>query len=63
MADCDSGFGNAVNVIRTVREYEAAGIAGICIEDNIFPKRCSFYSGSRRELVSPEEHAGTLLTF
>lgn len=60
IADCDSGFGNAVNVIRTVREYEAAGIAGICIEDNIFPKRCSFYSGSRRELVSPEEHAGKI---
>ncbi len=60
IADCDSGFGNAVNVIRTVREYEDAGIAAICIEDNIFPKRCSFYSGSRRELVSPEEHAGKI---
>lgn len=60
IADCDSGFGNAVNVIRTVREYEAAGIAGICLEDNVFPKRCSFYSGSRRELASPEEHAGKI---
>jgi len=60
IADCDSGFGNAVNVIRTVREYEDAGIAAICIEDNIFPKRCSFYSGSRRELVSAEEHAGKI---
>ncbi|MBM3458128.1 MAG: phosphoenolpyruvate mutase [Armatimonadetes bacterium] len=60
IADCDSGFGNAVNVVRTVREYEHAGIAGICLEDNIFPKRCSFYSGSRRELVSPEEHAGKI---
>lgn len=60
IADCDSGFGNAVNVVRTVREYEDAGIAGICIEDNIFPKRCSFYDGSRRELVSAEEHAGKI---
>ncbi|MFN3651156.1 MAG: isocitrate lyase/phosphoenolpyruvate mutase family protein [Armatimonadota bacterium] len=60
IADCDSGFGNAINVVRTVREYEDAGIAGICLEDNIFPKRCSFYSGSRRELVSPEEHAGKI---
>ncbi|HTE18982.1 MAG TPA: isocitrate lyase/phosphoenolpyruvate mutase family protein [Armatimonadota bacterium] len=60
IADCDNGFGNAVNVIRTVREYEDAGIAGICIEDNIFPKRCSFYSGSRRELASAEEHAGKI---
>lgn len=60
IADCDTGFGNAVNVVRTIREYEEAGVAGICIEDNIFPKRCSFYAGSRRELVSPEEHAGKI---
>src|SRR5688500_7513583 len=33
IADCDSGLGNAVNVVRTVREYEAAGIAAVCIED------------------------------
>lgn len=58
IADCDNGFGNAINVIRTVRDYEADGIAGICMEDNIFPKRCSFYAGVKRELVSPEEHAG-----
>ena len=60
IADCDNGFGNAVNVIRTVREYEAAGVAGICMEDNVFPKRCSFYDSSWRELVSPEEHAGKI---
>jgi phosphoenolpyruvate phosphomutase len=58
IADCDNGFGNAINVIRTVRDYEADGIAGICMEDNIFPKRCSFYAGVKRELVSAEEHAG-----
>lgn len=58
IADCDNGFGNAVNVIRTVREFEANGIGGICIEDNIFPKRCSFYAGVKRELATPEEHAG-----
>jgi phosphoenolpyruvate phosphomutase len=60
IADCDSGFGNAVNVVRTIREYEDAGVAAICIEDNVFPKRCSFYSGSRRELASVEEHAGKI---
>ena len=60
LADCDNGFGNAINVIRAVQEYEAAGIAGICIEDNIFPKRCSFYAGVQRELVSIEEHAGKI---
>lgn len=58
IADCDTGFGNALNVIRTVQDYEKAGIAGICIEDNVFPKRCSFYAGVRRELVSIDEHAG-----
>ncbi len=58
IADCDTGFGNALNVMRTVQEYEKAGIAGICIEDNVFPKRCSFYVGVRRELVSIDEHAG-----
>ena len=57
IADCDNGFGNAINVIRTVAEHEHAGAAGICIEDNIFPKRCSFYAGVQRELVPIDEHA------
>ncbi|XXY53852.1 isocitrate lyase/phosphoenolpyruvate mutase family protein [Sorangium sp. So ce269] len=57
VADCDNGYGNAVNVIRCVEEYEAAGIAAICMEDNIFPKRCSFYAGVKRELADVEEHA------
>jgi phosphoenolpyruvate phosphomutase len=60
IADCDNGFGNAVNVVRTVQEYERAGIAAICIEDNIFPKRCSFYAGVKRELTPVEEHAGKI---
>jgi phosphoenolpyruvate phosphomutase len=58
LADCDNGFGNAINVIRCIEEYEHAGIAGICMEDNVFPKRCSFYAGVKRELSSVEEHAG-----
>jgi len=58
IADCDTGFGNALNVMRAVQDYEKAGIAGVCIEDNVFPKRCSFYAGVRRELVSVDEHAG-----
>ncbi|MBI4445064.1 MAG: isocitrate lyase/phosphoenolpyruvate mutase family protein [Acidobacteria bacterium] len=60
IADCDNGYGNAINVIRTVREYEKADIAGICIEDNLFPKRCSFYEGVRRELESLEEFSGKI---
>jgi phosphoenolpyruvate phosphomutase len=57
IADCDNGYGNAINVMRTVGEFERAGAAGICIEDNEFPKRCSFYAGVRRDLVPAEEHA------
>jgi phosphoenolpyruvate phosphomutase len=60
VADCDNGYGNAINVIRCVEEYERAGIAAICIEDNIFPKRCSFYAGVRRELATVDEHAGKI---
>src|SRR5918999_1964942 len=60
IADIDNGYGNAVNVMRTIIEYEAAGVAAISIEDNIFPKRCSFYSGVQRELVSVEEHCGKI---
>jgi phosphoenolpyruvate phosphomutase len=60
VADCDNGYGNAINVIRCVEEYERAGIAAICIEDNVFPKRCSFYAGVKRELSSVEEHAGKI---
>jgi phosphoenolpyruvate phosphomutase len=60
IADCDNGYGNAVNVVRTVEEYERAGIAGLCLEDNVFPKKCSLYPGMRRELAAVEEHAGKI---
>lgn len=40
VADCDTGYGNAVNVQRTVREFENAGVAGLVIEDQETPKRC-----------------------
>lgn len=60
IADCDNGFGNAINLIRTVKEYEKNGIAGICIEDNIFPKRCSFYEDVYRGLESIEEFTGKI---
>ncbi len=57
IADCDNGYGNGVNAAYTARKFFQAGIAGMCIEDNVFPKRCSFYGGTRRELVSAKEHA------
>jgi 2-methylisocitrate lyase-like PEP mutase family enzyme len=40
IADADTGFGNELNVVRTVREYTAAGVAALHIEDQVFPKRC-----------------------
>jgi 2-methylisocitrate lyase-like PEP mutase family enzyme len=54
LADADTGFGNAVNVIRTVREYIAAGVAGIHMEDQVSPKRCGHVAG---RLVIPIEEA------
>lgn len=58
VADCDNGFGGLTNVVRTVKEYERAGIAGICVEDNVFPKRNSLFSGeAKRELIPLAEQA------
>ncbi len=47
LADCDTGFGGAINLARVVRQYEAAGIAGICIEDKVLPKRNSYLDGDQ----------------
>ncbi|MDD5025889.1 MAG: isocitrate lyase/PEP mutase family protein [Candidatus Peribacteraceae bacterium] len=57
IADCDSGYGNELNVYRMVQLYEQAGVSGICLEDNVYPKKCSFYETSADEVVTPEEHA------
>ena len=54
IADADTGFGNAINVIRTVREYIGAGVAGIHMEDQVSPKRCGHVAG---RLVVPMEEA------
>ncbi len=53
MADGDTGYGNAVNVVRTVREFEQAGAAGVNLEDQVWPKRCGHMSG--KEVISLEE--------
>jgi 2,3-dimethylmalate lyase len=47
ICDADTGYGNAVNVWRTVREYEDAGAAALHIEDQVFPKRCGFLAGKQ----------------
>ena len=60
VADCDTGYGNSSNVIATVRKFEAAGIAAICIEDKLFPKVNSFIPG-RQELASVAEFVGKIM--
>jgi 2-methylisocitrate lyase-like PEP mutase family enzyme len=54
IADADTGFGNAINVIRSIREYIGAGVAGIHMEDQVSPKRCGHVAG---RLVIPMEEA------
>src|SRR5207245_5041798 len=52
LCDADTGFGEALNVERTERLFESAGVAGIHLEDQEMPKRCGHLSGKR--LVAPE---------
>ena len=54
ICDADTGYGNPLNVHRTVREYEAAGVAAIHLEDQVFPKKCGFFAG--KQVVPVEEH-------
>lgn len=58
ICDADTGYGNAVNVLHAVRMYEAAGVAGIQIEDQMFPKRCGHFDG--KSLISEEEMIGKI---
>jgi 2-methylisocitrate lyase-like PEP mutase family enzyme len=47
ISDADTGYGNPLNVRRTIREYEKAGVAAIHIEDQVWPKKCGFMEGKR----------------
>ena len=58
IADADTGYGNAINVIRTVRDYEAAGVSGIHLEDQTSPKRCGHMAN--KSVISADEMAGKL---
>ena len=58
IADADTGYGNAVNLVRTVREFERAGVAAIHIEDQITPKRCGHLDG--KEVISITEMGNKL---
>jgi 2-methylisocitrate lyase-like PEP mutase family enzyme len=53
IVDADTGFGNAVNMVRTVRLLERAGAAGIQIEDQVFPKKCGHFTG--KEVIPQDE--------
>jgi 2-methylisocitrate lyase-like PEP mutase family enzyme len=56
ISDADTGYGNPLNVWRTVREYEDAGAAALHIEDQVFPKRCGFLAGKQ---VIPQAEMAT----
>jgi 2-methylisocitrate lyase-like PEP mutase family enzyme len=58
IADADTGYGNAINVIRTVREYEKSGVAAFHIEDQVAPKKCGHYEG--KEVISVAEMVGKI---
>ena len=56
IADMDTGYGNALNVVRSVREYEKAGVAAFHLEDQLAPKKCGHYEG--KQLISKGEMVG-----
>jgi carboxyvinyl-carboxyphosphonate phosphorylmutase len=56
IADADTGYGNAINVVRTVQLYEQAGVAGIQLEDQVMPKKCGHMSG--KVLIGVDEMVG-----
>ena len=58
IADGDTGFGNAINVMRTVRQYEMAGVAAIQLEDQVAPKKCGHMTG--RQVIPMEEMVGKI---
>jgi 2-methylisocitrate lyase-like PEP mutase family enzyme len=58
IADADTGYGNPVNVVRTVKEYEKAGVAAIHIEDQVWPKKCGHMEGKR--VINATEMVGKI---
>jgi 2-methylisocitrate lyase-like PEP mutase family enzyme len=58
IADADTGYGSPINVVRTVREYERAGVAAIQLEDQVFPKRCGHLAG--KDVIDADQFALSL---
>ena len=61
IADCDTGFGGPSNVRHMIKKYENAGIAGISIEDKIFPKQNSLLENGKQELISEKEFVAKII--
>ena len=61
IADCDTGFGGPSNVSYLVKQYEQAGIAGISIEDKIFPKQNSLLEDGKQELLSEKDFVAKII--
>src|SRR5260370_30471589 len=60
VADIDTGYGNAINVLHVVSAYAGAGAAAVVMEDKLFPKDTSLLTGGRQELVRVEEFQGKI---
>ncbi|QOZ23968.1 phosphoenolpyruvate phosphomutase [Bradyrhizobium sp. CCBAU 51753] len=60
VADIDTGYGNAINVIHAISEYERAGASAVVIEDKTFPKVTSLVAGGRQELLRIDEFQGKI---
>jgi len=58
IADMDTGYGNAINIVRAMREFERAGVAGFHIEDQVAPKKCGHYEG--KAVISVKEMVGKI---
>jgi len=61
IADCDTGFGGPSNVSHLVKQYEKAGVAGISIEDKIFPKQNSLIENGKHELLDEKEFVAKII--
>src|SRR5436190_237025 len=58
IVDADTGYGNAVNTMRTVRDFQEAGAAGVFLEDQVWPKKCGHFQG--KQVVPTTEHAAKI---
>jgi 2-methylisocitrate lyase-like PEP mutase family enzyme len=58
IVDADTGYGNAVNVMRTVADFQDAGAAGVFLEDQVWPKKCGHFQG--KQVIPTAEHAAKI---